>query len=117
MSKVFGIRPDIIPIRDDDPEPVFDLILGVETLTRFGVILDFSQKVITLDQITNAMRPLEAFNRERLGNRIYKQKIKFPPPPLEPISTREATKRTIEILDANYEKPICQNLCKKIAAI
>ena len=43
MSKVIGIQPDIIPIRDADPEPVFDLVLGIETLTRLGVIKDFSK--------------------------------------------------------------------------
>ena len=103
-SKYFSIRPDIVEIRDDEPESVFDLILGVQTLTRFGVKLDFGVKTMTLDQITNAMQPLEAFKKKRKGTWNFSQKTNFPGPPLEPISTREATKRTIEILDAEYEK-------------
>ena len=66
--------------------------------------LDFGVKTITLDQITIAMQPLEAFKKKRKGSWNFSQKTNFPGPPLEPISTRKATKRTIEILDAEYEK-------------
>ena len=52
------------------------------------------------------MQPLKRFLRK--ADKLFKSNcsgIKFPLiNELEPISTRDATKRTLEILDANYEK-------------
>ena len=104
-SKRFSLRPDIQVIPEDE-EPMFDLIIGVESLQRFGAILNFGTQCITLDQIEMPMQPLERFLR--ITDRLRKSNrsgMKFPPiNELEPISTRDARKRTIEILDAKYEK-------------
>ena len=42
---------------------MFDLIIGVESLQRFGVILNFGEDLITIDQITTPMQPLKRFMR------------------------------------------------------
>ena len=39
-SKIFVICPDIVIVDKSDTEPVFDLILGIETLAKFGTVLD-----------------------------------------------------------------------------
>jgi hypothetical protein len=94
-SKYFGITPDIIEIDDDAEEPMFNLILGVETLANLGVILDFSRKTIIVDHISNPMQPIQAFESKRMLFQIAQEEKLFPRPALEPISTREATKRAV----------------------
>jgi hypothetical protein len=50
-SKRFMIKPDIV---EYDPKkmarPAFDLILGVETLSKLGIVLDFQTKTIAVDE-------------------------------------------------------------------
>ena len=45
------IKPDIAKY---DPKkmarPAFDLILGVETLSKWGIVLDFQTKTIAVDE-------------------------------------------------------------------
>ena len=50
------------------------------------------------------MRPYEAFKDTKMLCKIAKEEFMFPRENLEPISTRESTKRVITILDAEYEK-------------
>ena len=96
-SKLISIRPDIINIPDEMNKPVYDLIIGVETMAKLGIVLDFSKKSIIIDHIELPMKPLKSFKDSKLLNGFHRDH-------LEPKSTREATKRTIEILDAKYEK-------------
>ena len=96
-SKIFSLSPNVVELQTYDKEPMFDLIIGVETLAKFGVVLDFASKVITIDKMQSPMRPINALKRLNFDTRFFKEE-------LEPISTREETKRTIEILDANYKK-------------
>ena len=42
-SKRFSLRPDIQVVPEDE-EPMFDLIIGVESLQRFGAILNFKNQ-------------------------------------------------------------------------
>ena len=42
LSKLASLQPDIITIPKDEPNPTYDLILGVDTLSSLGVILDFN---------------------------------------------------------------------------
>ena len=60
-SKFFSVSPDIAELQDDDDEPMFNLIIGTETLAKFGVVLDFGQNTIILDHISSPMQPLNAF--------------------------------------------------------
>ena len=65
---------------------MFNLIIGVETLAKYGIILDFGTKVITIDKIQSPMKPINAFKRLNFDTRFSREE-------LEPISTREETKR------------------------
>ena len=72
-NKVFSLNPDIILRENDAKNPMFDMIIGVETLSKFGVILDFSSKTLTIDHHTITMRPLDAFSSIKTLNHIAKR--------------------------------------------
>ena len=46
------INPDIISVPEDQPSHVYDVILGVKTMAKLGVVLDFLAKTVTLDNVT-----------------------------------------------------------------
>ncbi len=41
---------------DKDNKPQYDLILGTVTMKEFGIILNFRDKIITIDEIILPMR-------------------------------------------------------------
>ena len=43
------ITPDNVEFEDKDESPMFDLIIGTETMQRLGIVLDFETKMITID--------------------------------------------------------------------
>ncbi len=47
-SKRVRVTPDIVEYSDETP-PMYDLILGKQSLHNLGVILDFKEKTITID--------------------------------------------------------------------
>ena len=119
----FCVKPDIIVRENHAKRPMFDLILGVETLVKFGVILDFKRKVLTIDHHELTMRPLGAFSNIKKLYRIAKgsddllrispnitPKSQFPKAPPDPIKVRNATDRVEGILDATYEKADLPNV-------
>ena len=55
-SKRMHITPDIVEFEDKDEAPMFDLIIGTETIQRLGIVLDFKTKMITIDEIILPMR-------------------------------------------------------------
>ena len=84
-------------------------------MEAIGIILNFVDKVITIDQIVLPMRSIEelpASNRKalRLNNSLAKNQ--------EPKSTELATQRIVNILDAKYEKAnlpeLVQNECSHL---
>jgi len=87
------------------------VILGVDTLRKFGVILNFAESTITIDHHEITMRPLDAFSSVetrrhvlKRENRITHQVTSFPKAQPDPVVVAEATDRTLGILDAKYEK-------------
>ena len=71
-----------------------------------GVVLDFKEKSITIDQISLKMKDLHDF----LDSKSLMDLLKLKVPP-EPTSTCEATNHAVEILDTTYEKA---NLAKVV---
>jgi hypothetical protein len=59
-SKQYMIEPDIV---EYDPrkmaKPAFDLILGVETLSKLGIVLYFRTKTITVDESILPMQNID----------------------------------------------------------
>ena len=67
-SKYFSIKPNIIERGNNTEEPIFYLILGVETLASIGVGLDFGTKSIIIDHISNPMQHYRALKDTRMLN-------------------------------------------------
>jgi len=57
-SKTITLQPDIVEYDDDSEKPTFDVIIGVESMTEFGIILNFQDQVITIDDDTLPMRDI-----------------------------------------------------------
>ncbi len=49
-SKRYLAEPDIVEY-DKSNWPQYDLILGVKTMKKYGIILDFEDKMITVDEV------------------------------------------------------------------
>ena len=96
-SKFVKIKPDIVDMPSETSKPVYDVIIGIKTMARLGIVLDFEEKAITIDRIKLEMRPLKNLGDSKAINNLYREHI-------EPNSMREATNRVLEILDANYQK-------------
>ena len=96
-SKRASFRPDIIRLPKNSPKPVYDLIIGVQSLANIGCILDFASKSLTIDSIKLPMRPQDSFMDPKALRTQFKEI-------LEPASMREATNRAVKILDSKYEK-------------
>ena len=63
-SKQFSLNPNIVELLEDANKPMFDLILDVKMLAKFGAVLDFSRKIITIDHVKNTMRPRSALKQK-----------------------------------------------------
>ena len=100
-SKQVYVNPDIVEYDGDNlKKPVFDLILGTQTMEELGIILDLKEQVITIDEIALPMRDITNQLLPRSGGLDFNNLASS----LEPISTELATQRVVHILDANYQK-------------
>ena len=116
ISKRVLVQPDVVEYDGISMEkPVFDLILGTKTMNELGIVLNFKQKTITIDEIELPMTSITNMPTSRvkkalaLNNSLAKVK--------EPRSTEEATSRVVRILDANYKKanlPEIVNTCSHL---
>jgi hypothetical protein len=100
-SKKVCLQPDIVEYSLGEQVPIYDLIIGKQTMHNLGVILDFQEKTITIDEIVLPMRNIANLQLIPRTTRALRENTCFAQ---EPISTRNATKRVVEILDAKYEK-------------
>ena len=100
LSKSVHLTPDIVEYDTGATAPLYDLIIGKQTLHDIGAVLDFKEKTITIDSILWPTR------------NIVNLQVK-PSVTQEPISTPKATKRFIGILDAKYDKAEFRD-CKDI---
>ena len=48
--KRYIAEPDIVEY-DKNDRPQYDIILGVKTMKRYGIILDLKNKMITVDEV------------------------------------------------------------------
>jgi hypothetical protein len=55
-SKKVRLQPDIVEYSPGDQAPMYDLIIGKQTIHDLGVKLDFQEKTITIDKILLPMR-------------------------------------------------------------
>jgi hypothetical protein len=100
-SKKVHLQPEIVEYSPGGQAPMYDLIIGKQTMHDLGVKLDFQEKTITIDEILLPMRNIVYLQLKPRITRALRENTCFAQ---EPISTRSATKRIVEILDAKYEK-------------
>jgi hypothetical protein len=100
-SKKVCLQPDIVEYSPGEQAPMYDLIIGKQTTHDLGVKLDFQEKTITIDKILLPMRNIADLQLKPRITRALRENTCFAQ---EPISTRSATKRIVNILDAKYEK-------------
>ncbi len=117
-SKKVHLQPDIVEYSPGDRAPVYDHIIGKQTMHDLvGVKLDFQEKTITIDEILLPMRNIANLQLKPRITRALRENTCFAQ---EPISTRSKTKCMVEILDAKYEKAdlsaIIRENCSHLAA-
>ncbi len=56
--------PDIVEYSNVD-RPQYDIILGVKTMKEYGIILDFRDKMITVDEVKLPMRSINYLQGSR----------------------------------------------------
>jgi hypothetical protein len=97
-------------------KPQYDLILGVKTMKKYGIILDFKDKMITIDEVK---LPMQNINYLQGSSTLCVLKLNHSLA-MEPHSTQNATKRVMWILDAKYQKADFQSVvrdnCKHLSA-
>ena len=54
------LKPDIVTYGRDNPETKFVLIIGTKTMSRLGIILDFKNEMVTLDEQTLPMLDIKS---------------------------------------------------------
>ncbi len=54
-SKRYLAEPDIIEYNENN-KPQYDLILGVKTMKKYGIILDFNHKMVSIDEVKLPMQ-------------------------------------------------------------
>ncbi len=111
-SKRYHVEPDVAEY-DKNNRPQYDLILCTETTKEFGIILNFRDKMIIIDEIILPMRNI--INLQ--GSSILRVLRHNHSLAMEPQSTQDATKHVMRILDAKYiVKQISSQLLGTIAS-
>ncbi len=106
-SKKYLGAPDIVEFKKIN-KPQYDIIIRVKTMKEYGIILDFKDKMITVDEVKLPMRNINYLQGSstlralRLNHSLA----------MEPQSTQDATKRVTRILDAKYQKADLQSIVK-----
>jgi hypothetical protein len=74
--------------------------MGTESMKEFGIILDFTDQIITIDDDTLPMRDITNLPLPRRRGLNFENLASS----LEPNSSVVATQRAVQIIDANYKK-------------
>jgi hypothetical protein len=93
-SKRVHLKPDIVEYARNAAPPAYDLIPGKQTLHNLGVVLDFKEKTITIDEILLPMRNINNLQLKTSISRALNLNTSFSQ---EPVSTQGATKPVVEI--------------------
>ncbi len=114
-SKRVHLRPEFVEYARNGAPPAYDLVLGKQTLHDLGVVLDFKEKTITIDEVLLPMRNINNLQLKTSISRALKLNTSFSQ---EPASTRGATKCVVKNLDAKYAKAdlpaIVRDNCKHL---
>jgi hypothetical protein len=107
-SKRYLAAPDIVEY-DKINKPRYDIILGVKTMKKYGIILDFKDKMITIDEVK---LPMQNINHLQGSSTLCALRLNHSLA-MELQSTQDATnKRVTRILDAKYKKADLQSIVR-----
>ena len=70
-SKTMSLVADIHFIEEGQPSPMYDKIIGLETLVNWKAILNFHDKTLTIDHVELPMQDLHSLRDIKLLNNIY----------------------------------------------
>jgi hypothetical protein len=102
-SKKVRLQPDIVEYRLGDQAPMYDPIIGKQTMHNLGVVLDFQEKTIKIDEILLPMRNIVNVQLKPRITRGLRENTCFAQ---EPICTCSTTKRVVEIWMLSMKKQI-----------
>ncbi len=83
-SKKVHLQPDIVEYIPGDQAPMYDLIIGEQTMHNLGVKLDFQEKTITIDKILLPTRTINNLPLKPRITRALRENICFPKAQLAP---------------------------------
>jgi hypothetical protein len=106
-SKRYLAKPDIVEY-DKNNKPQYDLILGVKTMKRYGIIFDFKDKMITVNEVK---LPMQNITYLQGSSTLRALKLNHSLA-MELQSTHDATKCVTQILDAKYQKADLQSIVR-----
>jgi hypothetical protein len=106
-SKRYLGEPDIVEY-DKNNRPQYDLILCVKTMKQYGIILDFKDRLITVDEVK---LPMQNINYLQGSSTLSVLRLNHSLA-MEPQSTQEATKHVMQILDAKYQRAGLQSIVR-----
>jgi hypothetical protein len=111
-SKRYLAEPDIV----EYDKPHYDFILGIKTMKKYAIILEFKDKMITADEVK---LPMQNINYLQGSSTIRALRLNHSLA-MEPQSTQDATKSVKRILDTKYQKADLQSIardnCKHLSA-
>jgi hypothetical protein len=84
---------------DKSNKPQYDLILGVKTMKKYGIILDFKAKMITVEKVK---LPIQNINYLQGSSTLCALKLNHSLA-MEPQNTQDVTKCVMRILDTKYQ--------------
>ncbi len=111
-SKKVHLQPDIVENSPGDQAPMYDLIIGKQTMHNLGVKLDFQEKTITIDEILLPMRNIVNLQLKSRITRALRENTYFAQ---ESIRTRSATSAWQKFWMLSMRKQIFQPLLGRIA--
>jgi hypothetical protein len=106
-SKRYLAEPGIVEYNKNN-KPQYDLIPGVKTMKKYGIILDFKDKMITVDEVK---LPMQNINYLQGSSTLRALRLNHSLA-IETQSTQDATKHVVLILDAKYQKTDLQSIIR-----
>jgi hypothetical protein len=93
-SKEFLAEPDVFEYDQKMSKPVFDLIIGCNSMEKVGIVMDFKAKSITIDEIILPMRDINNLTDKSKVKEIWAISNALAH---KPISTELATQCAVKI--------------------
>ncbi len=100
-SKEFLAEHNVFEYNQKMGKPVFDLIIGCNSMENLGIVMDFKAKSVAIDEIILPMRNIANLTNKSKAKEAWAKNNALAH---KPISTELATQRAVKILDATYTK-------------